>query len=314
MGEEFKAYELSCTRTVSSHSLVSSDSTTPLSPDHPLTHVSPSPTPTRILFHHRTARMAMRTHPTLSTGMLARIAKVAALSPSSFRKRYISSYETPSSLTLPVPKRYRGTSELIEDTEGEILEPDSKRKESEDESLDSNDERESHDLDDESYGLDYKSHGLDDEGQGLGDESHGLDDEGQGLDYEGQGLEDGGLGMEEEEEVAPEGQQAVPIFDPEDGRVYTDISTYAPPAAPVQTPPSPKWSLAFRCATTYLFEGYDGDLKELYTRSGEVRNEIFSQRYRFRSLEREQKRATVTFSAIWRLVLALEAWAGQTGA
>nr|GEW05678.1 hypothetical protein [Tanacetum cinerariifolium] len=41
-----------------------------------------------------------------------------------------------------------------------------------------------------------------------------------------------------------------------------------------------------------LFEGYDRDLKELYTRSGAVRDEIFLQRYRFRSLEREQERAT----------------------
>ncbi|GKG10831.1 hypothetical protein Tco_0342231, partial [Tanacetum coccineum] len=39
-----------------------------------------------------------------------------------------------------------------------------------------------------------------------------------------------------------------------------------------------------------LFEGYDRDLRELYTRSGVVRDEIFLQRYR--SLEREQERAT----------------------
>ncbi|GJW45898.1 hypothetical protein Tco_0077544, partial [Tanacetum coccineum] len=49
-----------------------------------------------------------------------------------------------------------------------------------------------------------------------------------------------------------------------------------------------------------LFEGYDRDLRELYTRLGAVRDEIFSQRYRFRSLEREQESVTVTFSAIWR--------------
>ncbi|GKD18817.1 hypothetical protein Tco_1207975 [Tanacetum coccineum] len=30
---------------------------------------------------------------------------------------------------------------------------------------------------------------------------------------------------------------------PKDGRVYTDIPTYVPLAAPVQTPPSPEWSL-----------------------------------------------------------------------
>ncbi|GJY62999.1 hypothetical protein Tco_0464459 [Tanacetum coccineum] len=48
-----------------------------------------------------------------------------------------------------------------------------------------------------------------------------------------------------------------------------------------------------------LFEGYNRDLREL-------------QRYRFRSLEWEQERATVTFSAIWRPILDLEVWAGQT--
>ncbi|GKF17213.1 hypothetical protein Tco_0062131 [Tanacetum coccineum] len=54
MSEEFEASKPSGTRTISSHSLVSLDSTTPLSPDHPLTHVSPTPTPTRVLFHRRT--------------------------------------------------------------------------------------------------------------------------------------------------------------------------------------------------------------------------------------------------------------------
>ncbi|GJY86087.1 hypothetical protein Tco_0500113 [Tanacetum coccineum] len=46
MGKEFEAFEPTSTRTDSSHSLASSDSTAPLSPDHPLTHVSPTPTPT----------------------------------------------------------------------------------------------------------------------------------------------------------------------------------------------------------------------------------------------------------------------------
>nr|GEV45963.1 hypothetical protein [Tanacetum cinerariifolium] len=58
-----------------------------------------------------------------------------------------------------------------------------------------------------------------------------------------------------------------------------------------------------------LFEGYDRDLRELYTRSRTVRDEIFSHRYRLRSLEQEQERATMTFDALWRPVLALEAWA-----
>ncbi|GJT41671.1 hypothetical protein Tco_0941536 [Tanacetum coccineum] len=46
MSEEFEASEPLDTRTVLSYSLVSSDSTAPLSPDHPLTHVLPTSTPT----------------------------------------------------------------------------------------------------------------------------------------------------------------------------------------------------------------------------------------------------------------------------
>ncbi|GKC91158.1 hypothetical protein Tco_1151807 [Tanacetum coccineum] len=63
-----------------------------------------------------------------------------------------------------------------------------------------------------------------------------------------------------------------------------------------------------------LFERYDRNIGELFTRSRAIRDEIFSQRYRFRSLEHAQKRVAVTFEAIWRPVLALESWAGQTDA
>ncbi|GJY09737.1 hypothetical protein Tco_0377922, partial [Tanacetum coccineum] len=311
--EEFEASEPSDTRITSLHSSASLDYIAPLSPDHPLTQTSPTPTPTRVSFHHRTARMAVRTQSTLSPGMSARIEEAAALSPSSFRKRYRSFYETPSpssSLTLPIRKRYQGTSELVEDTE--------------DESLDS-----------------------------VLAEDTAMDDP-LGLGYGA---------LKRRELVVGEGEMP----NPKDGRVYTNIPTYVPPAAPIQTPPSPEWSsgsfpvspsspvvptLVASPVTTpaatiavdedeflgvgahlelhgsilhdhtqrldalppILFEGYDRDLRDLYTRSGAARNEIFSQRYRFRSLELEQERATVTFSVIWRPVLALEAWAGQTDA
>ncbi|GKE76027.1 hypothetical protein Tco_1542147, partial [Tanacetum coccineum] len=56
------------------------------------------------------------------------------------------------------------------------------------------------------------------------------------------------------------------------------------------------------------------DIRELFTRSGVVKEEILSQGYRFRSLDYEQERVAVTFGAIWRPVLALEAWAGQMDA
>ncbi|GKA45973.1 hypothetical protein Tco_0738769 [Tanacetum coccineum] len=234
MGEVFEAFEPIGTRTDSSNSSTSSDSTTPLSPDHPLTHVSPTPTPTQVSFHCKTARMTVHTQPTLSPGMSVRIAEAAALSPSSFRKRYRSSYETSSSsLTLPGLKRYRGTSELILDTDSErdeLAEEDTKEDES--------------------------------------DESQGLEGEGLGLEEEEEAaLEARRRALESIEEIAPstyevgqssrsvpelEGVERISAFrqptlvtwvDPEDNRVYTNVPAYAPPAAPVQAPPSPEWSL-----------------------------------------------------------------------
>ncbi|GJS74712.1 hypothetical protein Tco_0707553 [Tanacetum coccineum] len=324
MSEQFEASEPLGTRTVSSHSLVSSDSITPLSPEHPLTYVSP--TPTRFLFHRRTARMAVRTQSTLSPGMSARIAEAAALSPSSFCKRYRSSYETPSpssSLTLPVWTRYRGTYELILDTDSEGDELGEEDIE-EDESSDADQERERVMA---VLVVDIAA------------------SEPLGLGYEAARRR----ALESTEEIAPsmyevgqssrsvpeqEGAERISAFrqptlvtwvDPEDGRVYTDILTYLPLAAPVQTPPSPEWSLgslpvspsspvvpssiASPVATPaaaisvdedqfldvgaqlelhrsilhdhtqrldalppILFEGYDRDLRKLYTRSGEREN------------------------------------------
>ncbi|GJV43707.1 Orf y [Tanacetum coccineum] len=120
--------------------------------------------------------------------------------------------------------------------------------------------------------------------------------------------------------------------DPVDGIVYTYFLVNVPPVrVPVQTPHSPEWSsgsllvspssptvptpvaspvttpaATISVGEDELLEGYDMDLRELYTRSRKVRDEIFSQRYRLRSLKQEQERATVTFGAIWRPVLALE--------
>ncbi|GKA17204.1 hypothetical protein Tco_0697041 [Tanacetum coccineum] len=265
-----------------------------------------------------------------------------------------------SSPSLLGQKRYKGTSELILDTdsEGDESGEEDTKEDEEDKSSDADDERE--------------IQGLDDEGHGLGDEDHGLGDESQGLEGEGLSLE---------EEAAPEGQQqAVLVVDTavqqssryvpehegverifafrqptlvtwvdlEDDRVYTDVPAYAPTAAPVQAPPSPEWSLgslpvspsslvvpspiasSMSTPTTTisvdedqfievgaqlelhgsilydhtqrldalpptLVADIDRDVRELYTRSGVVRDEIFLQRYMFRSLEREQERTTVTF-------------------
>nr|GEY52053.1 hypothetical protein [Tanacetum cinerariifolium] len=219
--EEFKASEPSDTRITSSHSIDPSYSTTPLSPNHTLTQTSP--TPTRVSYYCSTARMTVRTQPTLSLGLLAQITEATALSPSSFYKRHRSSYETPSpssSLTLPILKRYRGTSELVEDAKDESLYSDTKRE------------------------------GLEDEGPGIEEaapegQQHTVSvmdkttDEPLGLGY-------GALRRHElrvEETPAPTPSVQATWVDHVDGTVYIDILIYVPPVyVHVQTPPSPKWS------------------------------------------------------------------------
>ncbi|GKC88854.1 hypothetical protein Tco_1149503, partial [Tanacetum coccineum] len=107
--------------------------TTPLSPDHPLTHT----TPTLVWFLRKTACMAVRVPPAMSPDLSVSIAKVAAMSDSAFCKRFRSSYESsPSSSPLDIPsqKRSRGTSKLVEDGEEEDEEEEGEEVE---ESLDS---------------------------------------------------------------------------------------------------------------------------------------------------------------------------------
>ncbi|GJW76594.1 hypothetical protein Tco_0138276 [Tanacetum coccineum] len=328
VSEEFKAFKPLGTRTDSSYSSASSDSTTPLSPDHPLTHVSPTPIPTRASLHPR-------------------VAEVMALSDSGFRKRYRSSYETPSP-THPIRKRYRGTSELILDI----------------------DKRERESSDDEDRGLDDEGHGLEGEGLGLEGEEAAPEGQQQAVPVVGTAVSEPlGLGYKAARRCALKSMEEIATSTYEVGkssRVYIDIPIY-PPVAPVQTPLSPEWSsgslpispsspvvlspIASPVATPTttisvdedqflkvgvqlelhrsilhdhtqrldalpptLIMDIDKDVRELYTRSGVVRDEIFLQRYMFRSLEQEQERVVVTFGALWRPVLSLEAWTGQTDA
>ncbi|GJS01813.1 hypothetical protein Tco_0318321 [Tanacetum coccineum] len=285
--EEFKDSDPLGTRIDSSHSLASLDSTAPLLPDHPLTHVLPTPTPIRASFHRRTARMIVRAQPAMSLGVSASVTEVMALSDAVFRKRYRSSYETPSpSPTFLVRKRYRGTSKLILDTDSEGDKFGDEDIE-EDESLDANDDRER----------------SDDEGHGLGYEDHGLDDEGRGLEGEGLGLVYGALRRRE----LAVGEDQVPStfeVDPKDGRVYTDIPAYVPPIAHVQTPPSPEWS----SGSLPISSSSQVVPSPIALLVATTDSPIIT---RFRSLKREHERATVTFRALWRIVLALEAWAGH---
>ncbi|GJS14113.1 hypothetical protein Tco_0408585 [Tanacetum coccineum] len=341
-----------------------------IAPPVPLSESTP---PVLVPILHRTARMAVRVPHAMSSSPSASLAEVAAMSESALRKRFQSSYESSPSVSppdLPLRKRYRGTSELVEDSE----EDDEEIEESADSysvSEDAKDEGptakdEDPTAEDEGLTVLVEGSGMDDDSYGLDDEGHGRDDESRGIDDEGHSVESDRLGLEEEKEAVLE--------DPEDSMIYIDIPDYPPPAPPVQTPPSPEWTSGLlpissshfdvpspvsspiiplivpppvAIPTTVvakgfltelgaqvemqgglirdyavrleelspaLFERYDRDIRELFIRSGAVREEIFSQRYRFRNLEYEQERVIVTFGVIWRPVLALEAWAGQMDA
>ncbi|GJU88835.1 retrovirus-related pol polyprotein from transposon TNT 1-94 [Tanacetum coccineum] len=354
-------------------------------PELPLTIAPPtslceSTPPVLVPILCRTAHMAMRVPPAMSSGLFASMTEVAAMSESAFRKRFRSSYKSSPSVSppdLPSRKNYRGTSKLVEDNE----EDDDEEDEEIEESTDS--DSVSEDAEDEGLTVRVEGPSMDDESYGLDDESHGMDDESHGIDDEGHSVESDGLGLEGEEEAVPGGQyQAAPVVgiavstplglgygalrrrelaleeddvystfevgqDLEDGMVYIDVPAYLSPATPIQTPPSPEWtsgslpispspsvvpspvsspltvSSLVATPTAYdwieellpaLFQRYDRDIGELFTRSGAVRDEIFSQRYRFKSIEYGHERVVVKFGAIWRLVLALESWAGQTDA
>ncbi|GKC71428.1 hypothetical protein Tco_1117311 [Tanacetum coccineum] len=269
------------------------------------------------------AHMVVRVHTMRCIGILPVFVEVAAMSESAFCKRFRSSYESSPSLSppdLPSRKRYRGTSELVEDSEEDDDEEDEEIEEKDegpttkDEDPAAGDEGlaagvEGPSMDDESHGLDDESHVEDseeddneedeeiedsmdsdsvsrdreDEGPTAEDEDPAAKDEGVTTGVEGPGVDDEGYGLDSTH--LPHGQTR------RTGGLISDHAVRLEELSPA------------------LFERYDRDIGELFTRSGAVREEIFSQRYRFRSLEYEQERVAVTFGAIWRPVLALEAWA-----
>ncbi|GJU82738.1 hypothetical protein Tco_1285103 [Tanacetum coccineum] len=175
--------------------------------------------------------MAVHTQPTLSLSISARVTEAMALSPSSFRKRYISSYETPSSLaspasspTLPIRKRHWGTFEpiLYTETEG-------------DES--------------EAEGTGSKSEESKEKGPGSESEEAAFEEQQQ------QSLAEGPpstFEVGQSSRNVPDWQTTDEITTPRlpvhatwedlvDGTVYTDIECVMPPVrAPVQTPTSPE--------------------------------------------------------------------------
>nr|GEV68282.1 hypothetical protein [Tanacetum cinerariifolium] len=197
----------------------SSDSTAPLSLDHPLTHTTLVLVPAL----RRTARMVVRIPPTMSPGLFDSIAEVAAMPDSAFCKRFRSSYD---------------------------------RDEEVEESLDSNSKSEY--AKEEGTTVEDKDPAAGDEGLvamdgGLGgDETVPEDQQGEASVVETAMGEPLGLGYGELRrwEIASKEGQMPSVFeptlttwiDPKDGRTYIDVPAYPPPAPPVLTPPSLEWS------------------------------------------------------------------------
>ncbi|GKC28558.1 hypothetical protein Tco_1035852 [Tanacetum coccineum] len=87
--EDLEPLEVSETRNASP-----SGSTSPLSHDPPLTLTSPTSTSSRAFYYRSIACMAMRTQPTLSPGISAKVIEVMSLSPPSFHKSKTESEES----------------------------------------------------------------------------------------------------------------------------------------------------------------------------------------------------------------------------
>ncbi|GJR94054.1 hypothetical protein Tco_0266228 [Tanacetum coccineum] len=281
-------------------------------PESPLT-IAPSITPSEsappilVPILRRTARMAARVLPAISSGLSASMAEVAAMSESTFCKRFRSSYESSSSLSplnLPSRKRYRGTSELVEDSKEYDDEDDEEIEESMDSdsvSEDAEDEGPTAEDEDPAAGYEALTTGV--EGPGIDDESYSLYDE-------GRGVESDGLSLEEEEEAVPEGSGSAPESErpkrvlasrqptlttwtnPEDGMVYIDVPAYPPPA-----PPLHPLQLRLRDFTEL---GAQVEMQGGLIRDHTVRLEELSPALFERSLKYEQEQVAVTFGAIWR--------------
>ncbi|GKF97857.1 hypothetical protein Tco_0293678, partial [Tanacetum coccineum] len=152
----------------------------------------------------------------MSSSLSTSMAEVAAMFKSVLCKRVRSSYESSPSVSPPdllSRKHYRGTFELVEDSE----EDDDEEDEEIEESMDS--DSVSEDAKDEGPTAEDEDPAAEDEGLTAGvegpsmdDEGYGLDNESRGIDDEGHSVESDGLDLEEEEAVPRGQQQATPVI------------------------------------------------------------------------------------------------------
>ncbi|GKC99414.1 hypothetical protein Tco_1169689, partial [Tanacetum coccineum] len=276
-----------------------SGSTSPLSPDHPLTQTSPTSTPSRAFYYRSTTHMT----------------------------RYRSSYKTPSSSaspasspTFPIRKRYQGTSEPILDTKAEGN--DSKAKgtgseseESEDEGPDSESEEVTSKeqqqrtvpvedtVEDEPLGLGYgaaRRHAL----ELAEDITHNTYEVGQSSRY---------VPVQQTSEETTTSR--LPVLTTWEDPMDASLTVPSPLASPVTTSAATitvdegkflevgaqlklhvlhDHTLRLDALPPTLFEGYGRDFTRLFARLEVVRDEIHSHRFRLGSLERAQEQDTIT--------------------
>ncbi|GKF03260.1 hypothetical protein Tco_0030183, partial [Tanacetum coccineum] len=198
------------------------------------------------------------------------------------------SYESsPSSSPpdLPSRKRYRGTSELVEDDD-------------EDEDDEEWDDKEEDEEMEKSLDFDNLSKDAEDEGPTIEDEDPAAGDEGLAAGDEGpsMGVESLSLGGDK---VVPRGQQRA-----------TSVA---------ETAVGEPLGLGYGALRRWEIALGEGRMPSVFEVGGlihdhTVRLEVLSPALFERSLEHERERVPVTVGAIWRPVLALESWAGQTDA
>ncbi|GJZ06020.1 hypothetical protein Tco_0539813 [Tanacetum coccineum] len=211
----------------------SSDSTTPLSPDHPLTHDTPVLVPSL----RRTVRMAVRVQPTMSPSCSARIAEVAAMFDVAFRKRFrpLMRVHHPHHLSFQSGRGIERTRVLLRGDEDPGMR-------------------------DEGFGLGKDEAVPEGQQQAAPIMETAM---GEPLGLGNRALRRRELAVEEDQRYStfevgqgsgsapePERLERVSAFrqptlttwtDRENGTIYIDVPTYPPPAPHVQTPHSPDW-------------------------------------------------------------------------
>nr|GEV19034.1 hypothetical protein [Tanacetum cinerariifolium] len=267
----------------------------------PPTSLPNSTPPILVPILHRTARMAVRVPPTMSPSLSTSMAEVAAMSDSAF---------------------------WDDDEEEDNDEADDDKEEEDIEVLDSNSKSE--DVVDEGPTVKDKDHAARDEGLLVGDEGPGI------------GVESLSLGRDDD---VPEGQSSGFIpeserpervstlrrptlttwIDPKDDIAYIDVPTYPPPAPPAQILSSPEWSsgsLPISLEPSIVLLPISSPMIPLTipspvaspatTEAEGFFTELGAQVEMQGGLIRDHMEKTVvTFRALCRPVLALEAWAGH---